>query len=70
MKFGEILVCCITNIFNMFLAECWKLETSSRSFYDFIKMTIQKELAIFNGWHIPLLIVLYSPFQISEKLES
>ena len=70
MKFGEILVCCITNIFNMFLPECWKLETSSRSFYDFIKMTIQKELAIFNGWHIPLLIVLYSPFQISEKLES
>ena len=70
MKFGEILVCCITNIFNMFLAECWKLETSSRSFYDFIKMTIQKELAIFNGWHIPLLIVLYSPLQISETLES
>ena len=70
MKFGEILVCCMTNIFNMFLAECWRLETSSRPFYDFFKMIIQQELAIFNGWHIPLLIVLYLPFQMSETLES
>ena len=40
MKFGKILVCYMTNISNMFLAECWRLETSSRPFYDFIKMTI------------------------------
>ena len=39
-KFGQILVCCKTNIFNMFLAQDWTLETSSRLFYDFIKMTI------------------------------
>ena len=26
-------------------------------------MTIQQDLAIFNGRHIPILIVLYSPFQ-------
>ena len=70
MKFGQKLVCCMTNISNMFLAEWWRLETSSRPFYDFIKMTIQQDLAIFNGWHIPFLIVLYSPFQKNETLES
>ena len=70
MKFDQILVCCMTNISNMFLAECWRLETSSRLFYDFIKMTIQQDLAIFNGWHIPFLIVFYSPFQQNETLES
>ena len=59
MKFGQILVCCMTNISNMFLAECWRLETSSRLFYDFIKMTIQQDLAIFNGWHIPVLSFIH-----------
>ena len=68
MKFGQILVCCMTNISNMFLAECWRLETSSRLFYDFIKMTIQQDLAVFNGWHIPFLIVLHSPLE--KDLES
>ena len=63
MKFGQILVRCRKNIFSMFLAECWRLETSSMPFYDFIKVTIQQDLAIFNSWHMPFLIVLYSPFQ-------
>ena len=49
MKFGQILVCCMTNTATMFLAECWRLETSSRLFYDFIKMTIQQDMTIFNG---------------------
>ena len=40
MKFGQILVYCMTNISNIFLAQCWRLETSSRPFYDFIKMAI------------------------------
>ena len=66
MKFGQILLFCMTNISNMFLAECWRLETSSRLFHDFIKMTIQQDLAICNGWHIPFLIVLYS-FTFSKK---
>ena len=70
MKFGQILLCCMTNISNMFLAECWRLETSSRLFYDFIKMTIQQDLAIFNSWHIPFLIVFYSPFQKNGTLGS
>ena len=51
MKFGQILVCCMTNISNMFLAEDWRLETSCRLFYDFVE-TIQQDLAIFNGWDI------------------
>ena len=63
MKFGQILVCCMTNISNIILAECWRLKTSSRLFHDFIKITIQQDLAVFNGWHIPFLIVVYSPFQ-------
>ena len=70
LKFGQILACCMTNISNMFLAKCWRLETSSRLYYDFIKMTIQQDLAIFNDWHIPFLIVLYSPFQKNKTLES
>ena len=70
MKFGELLVCCMTDISNMFLTECCRLETSFRLFYDFIKITIQQDLAIFNGWHIPFLIVLYSPLQKHETLES
>ena len=70
MKFGQILVCCMTNISNIFLTECWRLETSSRIFCDFIKMAIQQDQAIFNGRRIPFLIVLYSPFQKNETLES
>ena len=40
MKLGQKLVFCKKNIFNIFLAQCLRLETSSRPFYDFIKMTI------------------------------
>ena len=63
MKFGQILVCCMTNISNMFLAQCWRLETSSRPFYDFIKTAIYQDLPIFNNEHVPFLIFPYSPFQ-------
>ena len=70
MEFGQILVCCMTNISNMFLTQYWRLETSSRLFYDFIKIIIQRDLAIFNSWHLPSLIVPYSPFQTLETLES
>ena len=66
-KFGQILVCCKTNISNMFLAQCLRLETSPMPFYDFIKMTIQWHLNIFNSWHFPFLIVPYSPFQKKKK---
>ena len=68
MKLGQILVCRLTNIPNMFLALCWRLETSSRAFYYFIKITIGQDLAIFNSWHLPFLTVPYSPFQ-KKKME-
>ena len=60
MKFGQILVCRTTNMSNKFLAQCWRLETSSRPFYDFIK-TIYGDLP--NSGHVAFLIVPYSPFQ-------
>ena len=63
MQFDQILVCCLKNISNMCLAQCWRQETSSRLFYDFIKMTIYQDLVIFNSWHLPFLNVSYSPFQ-------
>ena len=71
MKFGQLLLCCMRNISNLFLAQYWRLETSSRPFYFLIKITIKRDLAIFNcpsftfskknesleSWHNWLLIV-------------
>ena len=70
MIFGQILMCYITNIYDMFLAQWWRLETSSRLFYDFIKTTILRDLALFNSWHLPYLNVPNTPFQNNERLES
>ena len=63
IKFGQTLVCCMANISNMFLPEYWRLEVSSRLFFDFIKMTVYWDLTIFDSWYLPFLIVPYSPFQ-------
>ena len=30
MKLGQLLICCMANISNIFLAQCLRLETSSR----------------------------------------
>ena len=70
MKFGQILVCCMTNISDLFFAQCWRLETTSRLFYNFIKMTIEQDLTILNSWHLPFLSVPYSPFQKNEAPQS
>ena len=70
MKFGQILVCSMTNISNLFLAQCWRLETSSRPIYDFIKIKIWQDPVIFSSWHLPFLNVPYSPFQENEALKS
>ena len=67
MKFDQLLVCFMTNISNMFLAQYWRLETSSRLFHDFIKMTIKQDLAIFNSSHSPFSVVPCSPFQKKKK---
>ena len=40
MKFGQILVQLMTNIFSLFLTLLWRLETSPKSFYGFSEMTI------------------------------
>ena len=69
-NFGQLLVCSMLNISYKFWAEYWRLETSSRLFYDSFKMTIQQDLAIFNGWYLPFLNVSYSPFQKNATLES
>ena len=70
VKFGQIVVYCMRNISNLFLAQCWRQETNSRLFYFFIKMTIKQDLTIFNSWHLPFFIVPYSPFQKDDTLES
>ena len=55
MKFDQILVCCMTHISNMFSAQWWKLETSSRAFYDLLKQQYNEmrpffiaDITIFN----------------------
>ena len=40
MRFSQILVCYLTKISNVILAQCWRLKTSYRPFYHFIKTTI------------------------------
>ena len=57
IKLVKILVCYLKNISNMFLAQSWWLETTSRPFYGLIKTTIARDLAIFNSWHLPFLSV-------------
>ena len=42
MKYGEILVKLLVNIFNLFLALLLRLETSFRSFFDFKKCNVRK----------------------------
>ena len=51
------------NISYMFSAQYWRQEIGSKSFYDFIKMTIKLALAIFSSKHLPFLNVPYLPFQ-------
>ena len=70
MKLCHILVFPMTNISNMFLTQCWRLETSLRPFYNFIELAIKWNLAIFNSWYLPFLIVPYSHFQKNETVES
>ena len=60
-------MCCMTNISNMFWLNAvdWKLVPGP--FYDFIKMTILRDLAIFNSSQLRFLIVPYSPLQKKKK---
>ena len=47
MKFGVSSVS-VANISNLFSAQCWRVETSSRPFYDFHEMTIKRDLSVFS----------------------
>ena len=66
MKIGQALEQLMTNISNLFLALTWWLETSSRSFCDFDKITISCDLVIFSTWLL-FLEFLIVQFQKSKK---
>ena len=53
---------------NMFLTQCWRLDTTSRPFHNFNEITVQWNLTIFSSWCLPYLILLYLPFQKNETL--
>ena len=66
IKFDQILVCCITNIYNTFLrlkinAGDWKLVPGP--LMTLLKWQYSKIWQFFNRWHLPFLKVLYLPFQ-------
>ena len=61
IKISQILVCCVTRISNMFWAQCWRLETSSKPFL--LKWQYSEIGPFFNSWYLPFLNVLYSIFQ-------
>ena len=48
-EIGQILVYLKANISNMFLAQYWKIGTSSRSFYAFNEMKILLNQSIFDS---------------------
>ena len=56
----------MVNIFNIFLAQGWRLEISHRVFHDFIEITIQQDLAVFDSTQLSFVIVIYSSFQKKE----
>ena len=47
-EFGQMLVYLTTNISNRYLAQCWRLETSSTPFYDFNEMTMQRDQSMLS----------------------
>ena len=65
IKLGQIRVYLLTNISNMFLAQCWRLEASSRPFYDFNETTIKQVLS-FNSWYF-LSVIFNSPLLTLSK---
>ena len=59
MKFGQMLVCCMTNISTWLHAGDWKFVPGS--FMILLKQQYRK-IWLFNSWHLPFLNVPYSPF--------
>ena len=54
----------------MFLAQFWRLENSSRLFYDFSEILILQDPSVFSNWYLAFLILHYSPFQKNGILET
>ena len=68
MKFRQILVCCMTNISIMFLAESWRLETSSRLFYHFIKYSKIWPFLMVDMYHFYFSFLFFISFiHLSKK---
>ena len=63
MKFGQILVCCKTNISNMFLAQCWRLETSPRPIFNCA-------LCNFSKKHSNVDIICYWVIRVGCQIEN
>ena len=68
MKFVQSLVCCMTNVSNIFLAKCWRLEISSRLFYNFIRINYNEELFFIHlfkkmkQWNLFFFVIFISFF--------
>ena len=62
-KFGQILAFCLTDIPNMFLNQCWRLETSSGPFIVLFKWQYSEIWQFLMRWNLPFLIVPCSLFQ-------
>ena len=59
MKLDQILVCCMTNISNLFLAQGWRLDTSSRPFMILLKWQYSKiwPFLIFDFYQFSLSLI-------------
>ena len=63
----------------MFLVQLWRLEASSKPFYDPSKINLQQDMLIFSNWYVPFLIFsvhslkreknIYYSYLVSEWLE-
>ena len=65
INIGHILVKFMTNISNLFLPQLWRLETSSRPFYNFDKIAVQCDLLIFDWCCLSKRIKIHELIMIS-----
>ena len=57
----------IADIFDLFWAQFWRLETSSRVFYDSNEMGISLDILLYICWYLQLSLAQNSHFQNSKK---
>ena len=57
------------NISNIFLVQFWRLQASSKPFYNSSKINLQQDMLIFNNWYFPFLIFsVHLLKRVNEKL--